>query len=71
MKTRTHEFLGTIVNNIESKQTTIKLSHRVEEIHLADSDTLEEQKEQLIRIMNKCEMCFAINLMELGKTSVL
>ena len=38
VKTRTHEFLGNIVNNIESKQTTINLNHRVEQIHLADSD---------------------------------
>ena len=29
MKTRTHEFLGTIVNNIESKHTTVKLNPRV------------------------------------------
>ena len=71
VKTRTNEFLGTIVNNIESKQTTIKLNHRVEQIYLADSNTSEEQKEQLIRIMNKYEMCFANNLMELGRTSVM
>ena len=44
VKTRTNEFLGTIVNNIESKQTTIKLNPRVEQIHLADSDTSEERK---------------------------
>ena len=59
------------MNNIENKPTTIKLNPRVEQIHLADSDTSEEQKEQLIRIMNKYEMCFANNLMELGRTSVL
>ena len=41
VKSRTHEFLGTIVNNIESKQTTINLNPRVEQIHLADSDTSE------------------------------
>ena len=68
MKTRTHEFVGTIVYNIEGKKTTIQLNHRVEEIHLADSDTSEEQKEQLIRIVNKYEMCFVNNLMELGRT---
>ena len=31
VKTITNEFLGTIVNNIESKQTTIKLNPRVEQ----------------------------------------
>ena len=71
MKTRTNEVLGTIVNNIESKQTTIKLNPRVEQIHLADSDTSEEQKEQLIHIMNRYKMCFANNLMELGRTLVM
>ena len=71
VKTRNNEFLGIIMNNIENKLTTIKLNPRVEQIHLADSDTSEEQKEQLIRIMNKYEMCFANNLMELGRTSVL
>ena len=44
VKTRTNEFLGTIVNNIESKNTTINLNSRVEQIHLTDSDTSEEQK---------------------------
>ena len=71
VKTRNNEFLGIIMNNIENKPTTIKLNPRVEQIHLADSDTSEDQKEQLIRIMNKYEMCFANNLMELGRTSVL
>ena len=60
-----------LVNNIESKLTTINLNPRVEQIHLADSGVSEEQKEQLIRIMNTYEMCFANNLMELGRTSVL
>ena len=68
VKTRTNEFFGT---NSESKQSIIKLNHRVEQIHLADSDTSEEQKEQLIRIINKYEMCVANNLMELCRTSVL
>ena len=54
---------------MKEKTTTVKLNPRVE--HIEDSDTLEEQKEQLIRIMNKYEMCFANNLMELGRTSVL
>ena len=53
VKPRTNEFLGTIVNNIESKQITLNLNPRVEQIHLADSDPSEEQKQQLIRIMNK------------------
>ena len=53
VKTRNNEFLGTIMNNIENKPTTIKLNPRVEQIYLADSDTSDEQKEQLIRIMNK------------------
>ena len=59
------------MNNIESKPTTIKLNPRVEQIYLADSDTSEEQKEHLIRIINQYEMCFDNNLMELGRTSVL
>ena len=50
VKTRTNEFLGIIANNIEQRQ---KLNPRVEQIHLADSDTSEKQKSQLIRIMNK------------------
>ena len=37
----TSEILGTIVNNIEGKQTTFKLNPGVEQIHLADSDTSE------------------------------
>ena len=71
VKTRNNEFLGTIMNNIENKPTTIKLNPILKQIHLADSETSEEQKEQLIRIMNKYEMCFATTLMELGRTSVL
>ena len=72
VKTRNNEFFGTIINYIENKATTIiKLNPGVEQIHLADSDTSEEQKEQLIRILNKYEMCFANNLMELGRTSEL
>ena len=59
------------MNNIENKPTTIKLNPRVEQIHLADSDTSEEQKQQLIHLMNRYEMCFANNLMELGRTSVI
>ena len=58
VKTGNNDLLGTIMINIENKPTTIKLNPRVEQIHLADSDTSEEQKEQLIRIMNKYEMCF-------------
>ena len=50
VKTRTNEFLKAIVNNIEIKQSTIKLNPKVEQIHLADSDTSEEQKEHLIHI---------------------
>ena len=34
VKTRINEFLGTIANNIKSKQATIKLNPRVEQIHL-------------------------------------
>ena len=51
----------TIMNNIEQRQTTVKLIRRVEQIHLVDSDTAEEQKQQLIRILNKYEMCFVNN----------
>ena len=36
VKTRNNEFLGTIMNNIENKPTTIKLNPRVEQSHLAD-----------------------------------
>ena len=53
VKTRNNEFLGTIMNNIENKPTTFKLNLRVEQFYIADSDTSEEQKEQLIRIMKK------------------
>ena len=40
VKTKTNQFLGTIMNNM----TTIKLNPRVEQIHIADSDISEEQK---------------------------
>ena len=43
---------------MEGKQTTLKLNSRIEQIQLAGSDTSEEQKEQLIRLMNKYDMCF-------------
>ena len=43
-KTGTNEFLGTMVNNIKSKQTAIKLNPRVEQIYHANSHTSEEQK---------------------------
>ena len=46
----------------------MKLNPRVEKIHLADSDTNEAQKQQLIKLMNKYGMCFANNLKELGRT---
>ena len=36
VKNRTNKFIGTIVNNIERKQTTSNLNPRVEQIHLAD-----------------------------------
>ena len=49
----------------------VKLNDRVKAINLADSDTTEEQKKQLITLMNKYEKCFANNLMELGRTSVM
>ena len=59
VKTRTNEFLGIIVNNnIQGKQTTIQFNPRVEHIHLEDYDTSEDQKQQLIRLINKHEMCF-------------
>ena len=44
VKTRNNEFLGIIMNNIENKPTTIKLNPRVEQIHLADSDTFRRAK---------------------------
>ena len=71
VKTGTNEFLGTKVNNIEIKHTTIKMNTRVKQIHLVDSDTSEEQKQQLIRLINKYKMCFANNLMELDRPLVM
>ena len=47
VKTRNNEFLGTIMNNIENKPTTIKLNPRVEQMHLTDSDTSEEQEKTI------------------------
>ena len=61
VKTRTNKFTETIVNNTEGTQNTVKLNPRVEHIHLADPDTSEEQKQQLIHLMNKYDMCFASN----------
>ena len=49
----------------------MKLKPRVEKIHLAESDTNEDQKQQLIKLMNKYEICFANNLQELGRTSLI
>ena len=57
VKTRPNEFLETIVNNIEGIETTVKLNPRLDQISLAASDTSEEEKQQLIHIMNKYEMC--------------
>ena len=42
VKTRSHEFFGTIVN-ITERKTTVKLNPRVEQIHLEDSNTSEER----------------------------
>ena len=64
VKIWTNEILGTIVNNIESDQYTITLTNSPGRLwHLVQT------KQQLIRIIHKCEMCFANNLMELGRTS--
>jgi len=49
----------------------VKLNPRVEKIHLADTETTEEQKQRLIRLMNKYELCFANNLNELGRTNIM
>ena len=43
------------MNNIENKPTTIKLNARVEQIHLADFDTSEEQKELLIQSLSSSQ----------------
>ena len=63
---QTRAVLGMITSTEDNK---VNLKPRVEKIHLAESDTNEDQKQQLIKLMNKYEMCFANNLMELGRTS--
>ena len=40
----------------------MRLKPRVEKIHLPESDTNEDQKQQLIKLMNKYQMYFANNL---------
>ena len=62
---------GAVLGVIISVDNNVKLKPRVEKIHLAESDTNEDQKQQLIKLMNKYEMCFANNLMELGRTSLI
>ena len=61
--------LGSLSSNVVVGKNDCKLNKRVEKINLANSDTNSEQKKQLIRLMNKYEMCFANNLMELGRTT--
>ena len=62
---QTRAVLGVICS---TEDNNVKLKPRVEKIHLAEPDTNEDQKQQLI---NKYEMCFANNLMELGRTSLI
>ena len=66
--TQTGAVLGVIISVDDNN---VKLKPRVEKIHLAESDTNEDQKQQLIKMMNKYEMCFANNIMELGRTSLI
>ena len=63
---QTRAALGVVISSTEDNN--VKLKPRVENIHLADSDTNEDQKQKL---MNKNEMCFANNLMELGRPSLI
>ena len=65
---RTRALLGVITSTENNDE---KLKPRVEKIHLAEYDTNEDQKQQLIKLMNKYEMCFTNNLMELGRTSLI
>ena len=48
-----------------------QLNKRVAAISLMESDTDDDQKQRLIHLMNRFETCFANNLSELGKTSVI
>ena len=48
-----------------------QLNKRVAAISLKESDTDDDQKQRLIHLMNRFETCFANNLSELGKTSVI
>ena len=65
---QTIALLGVITSKGDN---SVKLKPRVEKIHLAESDTNEDQKQQLIKLMNKYEMCFANNLMELDRTALI
>ena len=51
---QTRAVLGVICN---TEDNNVKLKPRVEKIHLAEPDTNEDQKQQLIKLMNKYEMC--------------
>ena len=70
-KPETRALLGVVINSSSITDNSVKLNPRVEKIHLADSDTNEEQKQQLIKLMNKYGMCFANNLKELGRTNMI
>ena len=65
---RTRALLRVITSTEDNND---KLKPRVEKIHLTESDTNEDQKQQLIKLMNTYEMCYANNLMELGRTSLI
>ena len=57
------------VNSSQSSECVLK--PRVEKIHITDSDTDSTQKQKLIQLANKYEMCFANDLMELGRTNIM
>ena len=58
-------------NGSNSVENIYELHERVKDIHIADSDTNDYQKEQLIQLANKYKLCFANNLMQLGRTNVM
>ena len=57
-----------VVPDCHAKQHVLR--DRVMKIQMADSDTTDHQKQLLIQLINKYELCFANNLMELGRTNV-
>ena len=64
-----HETLEMLTHVVVDEVPT--LNTRVQQVHIADSDTTEHQKQKLIKLVNKYEHCFANNLKELGRTHLL